>query len=142
MLLIVHILIEEIQDIHYHTVGFTGGTVRIKVDGLLIIIQSLLPICLFAIGISPEIESFVPVGGGVGQIFVKQLDSFDYISLIDKLFDCIQLLHIVLNSGLLEYKDSFYLETMSKYSVKNKKNEEIKSPKLNGILSECHNFGL
>jgi len=62
--------------------------------------------------------------------------------LIDKLFDSFQLLHIVLSSGLLEYKDSFYLETTNKYSVKNKKNGEIKSPKLNEILSECHNFGL
>ena len=83
MLLIVHILIEEIQDIHCHTIGFAGRAVGIKVDSIL-----------------------------------------------------------VLSSGLLEYKDSFYLETTNKYSVKNKKNGEIKSPKLNEILSECHNFGL
>ena len=53
------------------------------------------------------------------------LDELCYISLIDKLFDSFQLLHIVLSSGLLEYKDSFYLETTNKYSVKNKKNGEI-----------------
>lgn len=142
MLLIVHILIEEIQDIHYHTVGFTGGAVWIEVDGILIIIQSLLPVPLFTIGIPQEIESLIPVSGVGAQIIVKQSDSFDYISLIDKFFYWIQLLHIVLNFGLLKYKDSFYLETMSKYSVKNKKNEEIKCPKFDGILSECHNFGL
>ena len=142
MLLIVHILIVEIQDIHYHTVGFFGGAVWIEVDGTLIIIQSLLPISLFAISIPQKIESLIQVSGVVEHINLKQIDSIDYISLIDKLFDYIQLLHIVLNFGLLEYKDSFYLETISKYSVKNKKNEEIKSPKLNEILSECHNFGL
>lgn len=141
MLLIVHILIEEIQDIHYHTVGFPGRAVGVEVGGILVVVQSQLPVTLFAVGIPQEIESFVPVGGVGGQIFVEPPDSFCYISLIDKLFDCFQLLHIVLNSGLLGYKDSFYLETTSKYSVKNKKKGEAKNPKLDEILSECHNFG-
>ena len=126
MLLIVHILIEEIQDIHCHTIGFAGRAVGIKVDSILVVVQSQLPVTLFAIGISQEIKSFVPVGRVGDQRFIELPDSFCYIPLIDKLFDSFQLLRIVLSSGLLEYKDSFYLETTNKYSVKNKKNGEIK----------------
>ena len=115
MLLIVHILIEEIQDIHCHTIGFAGRAVGIKVDSILVVVQSQLPVTLFAVGISQEIESLVPVGRVGDQIFIELPDSFCYISLIDKLFDSFQLLHIVLSSGLLEYKDSFYLETTNNY---------------------------
>lgn len=90
MLLIVHILIEEIQDIHCHTIGFTGRAVGIEVDSILVVVQSQLPVALFTVGISQEIESFVPVGRVGDQIFIELPDSFCYISLIDKLFDSFQ----------------------------------------------------
>lgn len=143
MLLIVHVFIVEIQDIHYHTMGLAGGTVRIEVDGVLIVVQGLLPVPLFAVGISAEIESFVLlVWGGGCQIFVKQFYGFGHISLADKLFDRIQLLHIVLNYGLLRHKDSFYLETTNMYSVKNKKKVKVESPECDEELSEYHNSRL
>ncbi len=85
MLLIVHIFIEEIQDIHCHTMGFPCRAVGVEVDGVPVVIQGLLPIALFAVGISPEIIHFVRIGGISHRIFVKQPDGFCYISLIDKL---------------------------------------------------------
>ena len=77
---------KEVQNIHYHVVGLPGGTVRIEVNGIAVVVQSLLPVALLAVSVPPEIIGFV-FSGKIGlKYLVKLKDSLLHISLIDKLF--------------------------------------------------------
>ena len=77
---------KEVQNIHYHVVGLPGGTVRIEVNGIVLVVQSLLPVALLAVSVPPEIIGFV-FSGKIGlKYLVKLKDSLLHISLIDKLF--------------------------------------------------------
>lgn len=77
---------KEVQNVHHHVAGLPGGTVRIEVNGILVVIQRLLPVALLAVSIPPEVIGFVFFGKIGLKYFVKLEDSLLYISLIDKLF--------------------------------------------------------
>ena len=85
-LLIVHILVIEVQNIHYHVIGLPGGAVRIEVDGIAVVVQRLLPVALFAVCVPPEIIGFVFLREIGLKQFVKQQNGLLYVSLTDKLF--------------------------------------------------------
>ena len=44
---------EEVEDIYYHLPGLNGRTVRIELDGILVVVQCPLPISFLSVGISP-----------------------------------------------------------------------------------------
>lgn len=77
---------KEVQNIHHHVAGLPGGTVRIEVNGIAVVVQSLLPVALLAVSVPPEIIGFVFLREIGLKQFVKQQNGLLYVSLTDKLF--------------------------------------------------------
>lgn len=61
MLLVKHVLIVEIQDVHHHAVCLGGRTLWVEVHGIAVVIQRQLPVSLFAVRIAAQVESLVAV---------------------------------------------------------------------------------
>lgn len=92
---------EELQNADHHRSGLQGRTFGIEFDGVLVIIQSLFPIFFLPVGVSPQIVEnfFFFIVGGILKKQIQLFNRFIHLSLIDKFFQFICLLHFIRLSG-------------------------------------------